>query len=85
VGGAATAAAAVGAGAASMAVTQPFEDVRFDHFAKLESTLGDIKPFVETSIENYSHRQFSEPPPAGNHRCGTKMAHLLKNGAMADR
>ncbi|MBE3048678.1 hypothetical protein IMZ48_40505 [Candidatus Bathyarchaeota archaeon] len=77
--------ATMAAGASGVDTGSPPEDPRFDTFAELSSTLGDMKLMVEKSITDYFNQLFIEVPEQGNWEQGTQLARILVSGLFANQ
>jgi hypothetical protein len=73
------------AGATGLADTDPAKDPRFDSFADLESSIGNMKLVVTGAITQYFNRLLVNTPPNNDWDKGTELARALEKGAFAEQ
>jgi hypothetical protein len=73
------------AGAVGLASEDPPKDPRFDNFAELGTSLGNMKLVVTEAITDYFNRLLTETPPDSDWGRGTELARALESGIFADQ
>jgi hypothetical protein len=74
-----------GAGSVGLASLSPPQDPRFDDFAGLSKSLGNMKLVVADAITDYFNRLLTDTPPDDDWDRSTELARALESGVFADQ